>query len=575
MDEFDVVVVGSGFGGSVTAYRVAAAGDHSVCVLERGRSYPPTSFPRSPYAFSRNFWDPPKGRFGLFEVWSFGHMDAIVSAGLGGGSLIYANVLIRKDEHWFVSDTADGPSSWPVTRANLEPHYAAAEAMLGAQAFPMHAAPYNQVPKAAQFRRAAIAQGFAETTHDKVDPSNGQWYLPLLAVTFANDGQPPVPGQTIKEAHRNLHDRDRQTCRLCGECDIGCNYGAKNTLDYNYLTLAKLHGAELRSLSEVKTFRPADGGGFLVRYIDHDGAEHGESREIEIRARHLVLSAGTIGTTRLLLQNAAALKAPLSPMLGHRFSGNGDLLMLLLEAHEQTSKGRQPLPLEASLGPVITGTIRSPDALDGAAAGSRGFYLQDAGYPGFLDWLLQAASPDEVVGLARFVVRRVKAHLFHGKTPNPNVDRDLEQLLSVTKLSADSMPLLGMGRDVPDGVFTLGKDDRLVLDWDKRRSQPFYDEVVKVGEGIGKSLDARFIENPLTQFLGRLITVHALGGCPMGTTRDEGVVDPWGRVHGVPGLHIADGSVMPGPVGPNPSLTIAALADRFSDQLLADLNAGP
>jgi cholesterol oxidase len=144
-------------------------------------------------------------------------------------------------------------------------------------------------------------------------------------------------------------------------------------------------------------------------------------------------------------------------------------------------------------------------------------------------------------------------------------------LLANTDISAGSMPLLGMGRDVPNGIYKLDDKGRLRLDWNKKESQPFYDDVVEVAMKIAGRLDARFVEDPLTKILSRLITVHPLGGCPMGGTQDEGVVDEWGRVHGHPRLHIADGSVMPGPVGPNPSLTIAALADRFADQMLLDL----
>ena len=126
--DFDVVVVGSGFGGSVMAWRLADAG-LDVCLLERGRTYPPGSFPRSPHHMSRNFWDPSEGRHGLFDVWSFSRISAVVSSGLGGGSLIHANVLLRKPESTFVCEPLPGGGSedWPVTYAELERHYCAVE----------------------------------------------------------------------------------------------------------------------------------------------------------------------------------------------------------------------------------------------------------------------------------------------------------------------------------------------------------------------------------------------------------------------------------------------------------------
>jgi len=566
VEEFDVVVIGSGFGGAVTAYRLASR-EASVCVLERGRPYPPNSFARSPHSFSQNLWDPSRQSFGLFNVWSFEHMDAIVSAGLGGGSLIYANVLIRKDEKWFASDVNGASRPWPITRAQLDPHYDVVEEVLGAQVFPMGQSGYGDVHKAAAFKEAAAQLGFSATTHDQVDPATRQWYLPLLAVTFANDGRPPVPGETIHEQLRNLHDRDRQTCRLCGECDIGCNYGAKNTLDYNYLTMAKAAGADLRTLAEVKTFTPDPGGkGYIVNYLQHP-----EGSPLSIQARHLVLAAGALGSTYLLLRNQDELPHLSRAMLGQRFSGNGDFLSFALAAHQRGVDGkREPRVIDASHGPVITGTLRSPDELDGAGTGQHGFYLQDAGYPGLLDWFIQAADlRHDLPRLFHFLLRRVGAHVLHRE--GAEVDTDLEALLADTELSAGSMPLLGMGRDVPDGVFSLDAQRRLALNWNKRESQPFYDEVVNVSRGISNHLEATFIEDPLTQYLRRLITVHPLGGCPMGQTPADGVVDPWGRVHGHPDLHVADGSVLPGPVGANPSLTIAACADRFADQMILDL----
>ncbi len=564
MEAFDVVIVGSGFGGAVTSFRLAEVG-MDVLVLERGAAYPPDSFPRTPHGFAGNFWDPGRQSYGLFDVQSFSHIDTVVSAGLGGGSLIYANVLIRKDEHWFETDVDGRPRRWPVTRAELDPHYDAVERMLGAQVFPFDVAPYSSVRKTAGFRDAAAALGYEATTWDRVDPKRKQWFLPQLAVTFSNEGRRPVPGEKIDERVRNLHDRDRQTCRLCGECDIGCNVGAKNSLDFNYLTLAAQAGAEIRTLAEVKDFEPAPGDdGYLVRY-----EQHPEGTTVSVSARHLVLAAGTLGSSRLLLRHRHVLKN-LSPMLGRGFSGNGDLLSAALSAKTGAAdhEGRLPLPIDASHGPVITSTLRSPDERDGAE-GKRGFYLQDAGYPATLTWLLQVASfPSTLRHLAVFALHRLRARVARHR---PSLASDLQGLLSGDALSECSLPLLGMGLDVPDGVLGLDRDGELTLGWSQKPSDAFFAEVLGTSRAIAEKMQARFLEDPLTTLLRRFVTVHPLGGCAMSSCSDEGVVDEWGRVHGHPRLHVADGSVMPGPVGPNPSLTIAALANRFADKLIDDM----
>jgi cholesterol oxidase len=141
-EHFDTVVVGSGFGGSVMAYRLAEAGLR-VCVLERGKAYPPNSFPRAPSRMRSNFWDPSEGLYGMFNVWSFRRSAAVVSSGLGGSFLIYANVLIRKDEKWFVREDLQGGGYeyWPVMRAVLDPHYEQVEKTLNAQKYPLHRPP--------------------------------------------------------------------------------------------------------------------------------------------------------------------------------------------------------------------------------------------------------------------------------------------------------------------------------------------------------------------------------------------------------------------------------------------------
>jgi len=555
---FDAVIVGSGFGGSVMAYRLAEAG-RRVCLLERGKSYPPGSFPRSPHAMARNFWDPSEGLYGMFNIWSFRGLGAVVSSGLGGGSLIYANVLLRKDERWFVKEdlASGGYEYWPVTRADLEPHYDRAEKMLNGQRYPFEQPPYDATSKTSAFKAAAEQLGH-------------EWILPKLAVTFANEGETPVPGEPIREEHPNMHGRTRYTCRLVGECDIGCNYGAKNTLDYNYLSEAKRLGAEIRSRCEVRAFEPRDGG-YAVHYVEHDPAREGVRTKTRDRSAlplrtltgdRLILAAGTLGTTFLLLKNRGAFPN-LSARLGTRFGGNGDLLTFAFKSSQAAGGGRVPRVIDPGRGPVITSAIRVPDQLDGGEG--RGFYVQDAGYPEFVNWILQATQGPGA--LLRW--RRVAARLVWGllrREPETDLSAEIAELLSDTALSAGSLPLLGMGRDIPDGRMML-RDGKLDVDWRKGKSGPFFDRLRSVSEDIAHALGAKFVANP-TWYLGRLITVHPLGGCPMGRNEEEGVVDPHGEVFNYPGLTIADGSMMPGPVGPNPSLTIAALADRFADRIV-------
>jgi cholesterol oxidase len=558
---FDTVIVGSGFGGSVMAYRLAEAG-RSVCVLERGRAYPPGAFTRSPYRARESFWDPKRGLTGMYHYWSFKGIDVLVSAGLGGGSLIYANVLLRKDERWFVTEDLEdgGYEHWPVTRADLDPHYDRVEAMVGVQQYPFDHAPYANTPKTKAFKLAAERTGL-------------DWFLPPLAVTFANEGEAPVPGQKIQEKIRNLHDRDRVTCQLCGECDVGCNFGAKNTLDYNYLTHAAHHGAELRTLCDVRTLEPRPGGGYAIGYADlsdPDGPAARNGRPAPLRTitcDRLVLSAGTLGTTNLLLRNRSAFPR-ISRKLGTRFCGNGDLLTLALNCADLMDGVRVPRIVDPGYGPVITSTMRIPDALDGGEG--RGFYLQDAGYPQHLAWILHTLAAPKTLWNWRSHGWYLVKNWLKG-SPDTDVTGHIADLLESAELSAGGLPLLGMGRDIPDGRVFLRKG-RLDLDWKTDKSSAYFDRLRTTSRSVAHSLGGTYADNPIW-FLRRVITVHPLGGCPMGRSASEGVVDASCNVFGYPGLYVADGSVMPGPVGPNPSLTIAALADRFADRILEPTTA--
>jgi cholesterol oxidase len=555
---FDAIVVGSGFGGSVTAYRLAEAGMR-VCLLERGKAYPPGSFPRSPAAMRRNFWDPSAGLHGLFNIWSFGGFDAIIASGLGGGSLVYSNVEIRKDEKWFVKEDLQngGYEYWPVTRADLDPHYDRVEKMLNVQRYPFDRAPYNLTPRTNAIKNAAEQLGL-------------DWQLPPLAVTFANDGEPASPGELIRESAPNLHGRQRDTCRLCGECNVGCNFGSKNSLDYNYLSAAMRLGADIRTRCEVRSFEPRDGGGYTVRYVAHDLASEGvktATAELPLQtlsADHLILSAGTLGSTYLLLKNRAAFPN-LSDQLGTHFSGNGDLLTLAVLGRTAQGGASKPANFDPAYGAAITAAIRVPDAADGAAPGARGHYVEDAGYPELINWIVEMVNvPGTVKRLAHFTLARLKQAI--GGPFRSDLSSDIAGLLGPATLSSSSLPLLGMGRDIPDGRAFL-RDKLLDIDWTTRRSNEFFQQLMGTMRNVTTAMGATFVPSP-TWLFNRVITVHALGGCPMGRDEREGVLNAYGEVFNYPGLHVADGSVMPGAVGTNPSLTIAAVADRFADRII-------
>lgn len=556
MEHADVVVVGSGFGGSVAAYRLAEAGG-SVVLLERGRPYAPGDFPRSPAEMGRAFWDPDEGLYGMFDVWSFKGCDSVVSSGLGGGSLIYANVLLRKDERWFVNDRPDGGHDpWPVTRADLDPHYDAVEKMLGATPYPLEQVPFDDTPKSHAMQDAAAELGLRIS-------------LPPLAVSFASrpGGTPGLSLPIADAGYGNIHGAERRTCKLCGECDIGCNEGAKNSLDHTYLSAAAHHGADIRTSHEVKAIRPRPGGGYEVDYVHHADPAVKKNRPPvrTIACDRLVLGAGTYGTTFLLLKSRDAFPG-LSRALGTRFSGNGDLLTFLLRAKDRN----RVRPLNASRGPVITTAIRLPDELDGVPGAGRGAYIQDGGYPGFTDWIVDSLDlGNDFERAVKFLWNRFTE--FFKDAPDTNLSKEIADLIGDGALTVSSLPLLGMGRDTADGRLHL-KGGRLAADWDAETSEALFNRVRKTMQGIADVLGADYHDNPMW-FRKRIITVHPLGGAPMGGHQGEGVCDAFGEVFGFPGLYIADGAAMPGPVGPNPSLTIAAHADRLATRLLEDASA--
>ena len=410
--------------------------------------------------------------------------------------------------------------------------------------------PFTDTPKTIAFEQAADNLGL-------------QHLRPPLAITFGEHepGRPP-PYRTLPEApYGNLHGAERYACVLCGECDIGCNLGAKNTLDHTYLSAAAHLGADIRPLHQVSGFR-RDGDAWQVRVWRHptpeQRAEGQPGEQVIIRVVRLVLAAGTFGSTHLLLKNRLSLPG-LSRAIGTRFSGNGDLLGFLINAKEGIDRVAPPRMVVSSRGPVITSAIRVGDAVDGGSSSGRGYYIEDAGYPGFLNWLIELARVKSVLSRASRTALSVLAGRLRadGRT---NISVDFARAIGKVSTSSRSLPVLNMGRDVADGHMFLD-EGLLQIDWTTVTSRAYFDAMRSTMADLAREFGAEYVDNPLWR-LGRVITVHPLGGAPMGRHPHEGVVDQWGRVFGAENLWVVDGAAMPGPVGANPSLTIAAFADR-------------
>ncbi len=569
---FDAVIVGSGFGGSVMAYRLAEAG-MKVCLLERGKAYPPNSFPRSPHTLGKNFWDPNKGLYGLFNIWAFKGSGAVVSSGLGGGSLIYANVLKRKDEKWFKEDSPDGSyTPWVVQYADLERHYEEVEQMMNAQEYPFKHTKFKDIPKAMALKEAA---GKITETDLKCE-----WMPVNLAVSFRQNpvnspdenapNNPPVIGGKINERFRNVHKMPRSTCRLCGECDIGCNYGSKNTLDFNYISAAANKNAEVQTLCEVKSFAPNSkrGKGYLVEYEIHDPDEFGSPNykpdKETISCDYLVISAGTFGTQYLLAKNRKSFPL-ISETLGSRYSVNGDLLSFFSKAKNENGSSRK---LDPSFGPVITSALRFGDDLDEIGKVGRGFYIEDGGHPNLISWSMEVSG---IFGYLKRTLKFLKLVLKYrlGVSFDSDLGAEISSLIGEGTAAMSSMPVLAMGRDIPSAkLFLRGK--YLDCDWAINDSRAYFDRVRRAGKAIAKAIGAEYRDNPSFRWnFQQVLTAHPIGGCAMDLSKDLGVVNSCGEVFEYPGLYVADGSVFPGPVGPNPSLTIAALSNRFAEHIIA------
>lgn len=545
---YDVIVVGSGYGGAIAASRMARAG-RRVCVLERGREFMAGEFPRTPFQGTEQIqYNTAAAHIGsplaLLEVHVNEDVNAVVGCGLGGTSLINANVALEADPRLW--DDVRWPAALRADKAGRDKGYALARAMLQPSPVPKD---YPALPKLQALDMSAQALDMKE-----------RFSRPPITVTFT-DGP-------------NAAGVEQKACVGCGDCNSGCNYDAKNSTHMNYLPDAVAHGAQIFTGAAVHSVvRDAATQKWTVGYqLVSLGRESFGAPDLFVSADIVIVSAGTIGSTALLLRSRDE-GLSVSAMLGEHFTGNGDVLAFAYNTEPAINGvgwgSHEPGDIPP-VGPTITGLI------DRRNTGNvkDGYVIEEGSLAGpvgaALVGLLGAAAPLEGVDVAP---RSADQQLAYDA-------RVLESFLRGPYHGAlnHTQSYLVMAHDDESGQIRVDGKGQPRIVWKNAGKQPIFQAVEEVLKAATVPLGGKYMRNPIsTDMLGdRTVTVHPLGGCGMADDAAHGVIDHMGRVFSGnagnavhEGLYVMDGAVMPMSLGVNPLLTISALAER-NCALLAD-----
>ncbi len=350
---------------------------------------------------------------------------------------------------------------------------------------------------------------------------------------------------------------EQNPCVYCGNCLFGCDIRAKNTLDTNYLAVAESHhGATIHPLAVVDGIAPSNGGGYDVsfRRLDEADPSRPGTRD-SLHGTIVVVAAGTLGSARLLLSCRDIRRSlpALSQSLGQQFSLNGELLFAFAHGTSQRT--------DPGLGPPITAraTVHTADHV---------ITVEDLGLPDSLLWYLEGALPPaagRLRALAALTTSYARRTLGVGSRTT-TLSLEVDSVLSGAR-TPRIIPFLGMGTDSSDGRMRLA-GDTLEIDWDARRNRGLYKEMTEVMASISEAAGGKFENSFLYRWpIRKILTAHPLGGCVMGDDPNRSVVQPSGETWSYPGLYVVDGSIIPTALAVNPSLTIAALAERAAEHV--------
>ncbi|EQC44861.1 GMC family oxidoreductase N-terminal domain-containing protein [Bacteriovorax sp. Seq25_V] len=550
-DEYDLLIIGSGYGASVVAQRMSEEYPNaSICVLERGKEFNPGDFPKKITDMAtavRSSVNPN----GLIDQTlgkdDEGDLDIISANGLGGTSLINAAIAIRPTRAVLLQD------EWPKeiredvekhsihALGGLEDYYRRAERKLESRA---NQADIEQTTKSSIFGKAV----------KKLKVNVG--FLTL----------------NIKYTDKSQYSVDRGDCTMCGDCCSGCNVGAKNILPYNYLYQAQANGCEIFTNAEVENISKTSFG-YEVKVVDPTTMK---LMNKVVRAKNVVLGAGSRGSTSILLKSQKnGLK--LSKVLGTRLSLNADVMGFCYN------------------GNAITNSV-------GTGVSKRKFFAQGKVGPGISTYgnyrelnkdknlekqflLLEGSIPSPIAGFVATALARYSIHnkdkISFSKAQWDRVEKDKGLSVDSSKLEVDgalnySTLFLACGHDASAGRYVLDKNDKIKVIYKDVIKEEFYSVITDRMKAVSNELGGLYLDNPRTSiFKDKMMATHPLGGCPMGDSHRTGVVNHKGQVFSddgnlYEGFYVVDASIIPRSLGATPLLTITALAERISDKMIQD-----
>jgi cholesterol oxidase len=508
--DYDVIVIGSGFGGSVAALRAAEKG-YRVAVIEAGRRFTDETLPTTSWDLRKFFWAPRLGWMGIQKITPLNDVMVLSGAGVGGGSLVYANTLYTPLDDFFADPQWAQITDW---KAELSPYYDQATRMLGVTDNP------TMTPSDIEMKAVADEMGVGHTFH--VTP---------VGVFFGAE-----PGKTVPDPYFGGAGPDRTGCIQCGNCMVGCRFGAKNRLDVNYLHLAQGLGAVIVAETTVAAVRPLDASGYHVAM--HHTTRRGERRAMT--AEQVVFAAGTLGTQRLLhrMRDEGVLPR-LSERLGQLTRTNSEAILGAMSRRKGADYSTG-VAITSSFHPEPRTHVEPVRYGKGSnAMGLLSTWMTDggAGAPRWLKWLRQALR-HPLLTMRLFWLRG-----WSERTIIVLVMQSLDNSLTVRRKK---------------GRF----GERLVTSPGHGEPNPTW---IPAGNDVTRRLADRIGGMPggsVGEIFNIPMTAHIIGGCPIGATPAMGVLDAWQRVFGYDGLHVTDGAAVTANLGVNPSLTITAQAER-------------